>query len=60
MTETAGREEWAVWGECQQEYYRLAPLTCLSTKSAKFKKSLRRGVEFDGGGNDEARMTNDE
>src|SRR6478735_12272939 len=25
MTKTAGREEWAVWGECHQEIYRLAP-----------------------------------
>jgi len=46
MTETAGREEWAVWGECQQDNYRLAPPTCLSRKSAKIKKSLWRGVEF--------------
>src|SRR5687767_15868843 len=60
MTETAGREEWAVWGECQQDNYRLAPRGHVRRKTAKIKKKLWRSDEFAGRANDEARMVNDE
>jgi len=60
MTKTAGREEWAVWGECQQDNYRLAPRGHVRRKTAKIKKKLGRSDEFAGRANDEARMVNDE